>query len=516
MFRSFCESEIVGKDSASASASTAQSNDATKSVVITVDPSILQSSATSSISKGISVAIEPSPRSNGKLRVMFCGTYPIGQSNGYSRVVYYISKYLGLKDDIELTIYGFQNFQQTAGSDMRKDISSNVKLHDALATEEPRRNGFGEKEVATYLKANPQDIVIIFNDLTVTAMLVNTIMSELSPFQRKQFKLVSYIDQVYPYQKKEFISMINTHFDGVIAFTPYWRKIAREIGIRKTLPCYVFPHGFDHNIYFPIPRKLARTFFSISEDVFTILNLNRNQPRKRWDHTMMAMADVIKRYYDLVTEYNINVTKPGSEETPKDSKNQKSKKSNKHQSPPQPIKLVIGTAPAGSWEIMDVLEHELKLHGVPFEFGKECIVCIPNPQQLSDRDINILYNACDIGLNTCEGEGFGLCQIEHLAVGSPQVVQRIGGLQEFLTNDNSILVDTKLRYYIDKHRDPIGGIAEVGDPKDFADAIWKYYTDKKLLEKHSKAGRINILQHYRWSTVVDHFHNILKDMPTRL
>ena len=32
-----------------------------------------------------------------RLKVMFCGTYPIGQSNGYSRVVYYIAKFLGLK-----------------------------------------------------------------------------------------------------------------------------------------------------------------------------------------------------------------------------------------------------------------------------------------------------------------------------------------------------------------------------------------------------------------------------------
>ena len=40
------------------------------------------------------------PSKNGKKRVMLCGTYPIGASNGYSKVVYYISKYLGIYDDI--------------------------------------------------------------------------------------------------------------------------------------------------------------------------------------------------------------------------------------------------------------------------------------------------------------------------------------------------------------------------------------------------------------------------------
>ena len=33
------------------------------------------------------------PSKNEKKRIMLCGTYPIGASNGYSKVVYYISKY---------------------------------------------------------------------------------------------------------------------------------------------------------------------------------------------------------------------------------------------------------------------------------------------------------------------------------------------------------------------------------------------------------------------------------------
>jgi hypothetical protein len=98
------------------------------------------------------IRIEPSINASTKKRVMLCGTYPIGQSNGYSRVVYYISKFIGLKaaEDIQLTIYGFQNFKQTAST--RNDIPPNVILHDAMATEEPKRGGFGEKEIGFYLK----------------------------------------------------------------------------------------------------------------------------------------------------------------------------------------------------------------------------------------------------------------------------------------------------------------------------------------------------------------------------
>lgn len=427
----------------------------------------------------------PKPK-DGKFRVMLCGTYPVGQSNGYSRVVYYIAKYLGRKEDILLTIYGFQNYKQTAGMDQRNDIPPSVVLHDALATEEPKRNGFGEKEIGSYLKANPQDMVIIFNDMVITSALTHTIYKDLTPEERKSFLLVSYMDQVYPYQKKQYIDMLNAHFDAVVAFTPYWRKTARTLGLRKEIPCYVFPHGFDHNLYFPIPRRVARLYYALPEDAFIILQLNRNQPRKRLDHTMIAFADVLGRIWR------------GKQENPTKAW--------------KPIRLMIATAVQGFWDLMEVLDHELMLLGVPSSFGRECIVALSKPQQMSDRDINVLYNACDIGLNTCEGEGWGLCQSEHAAVGCPQVVPKLGGMQEFLTPQNSILIDPKWRYYIDKQRDGIGGIAEVGDPKDYADAIWKYYTNPKLVEMHGRRARKDILENFRWETMVDHFHRVLHNI----
>ena len=420
-----------------------------------------------------------------KLRVLFCGTYPIGQSNGYSRVVYYIAKYLGRhEDDLQFTVYGFQNYQQTAGSEIRKDIPSNIILHDALATEEPRRHGFGEKEIATFLRKNPQDIVIIFNDMVVTGSLVQTIVNELTPYERSKFLLVSYMDQVYPYQKKVYMDMLNTYFDAIIAFTPYWRKTVRILGLKKEIPCFVFPHGFDHELYFPIPRKIARIFFNLPDDAFVVLNLNRNQPRKRWDQTMIAFAELTAEYYKYVQ------ANPNKQV--------------------RPIRLLVGTSLDGPWDIKEVYQHELHLRGVPYSFAEHFIVALSNPQQLSDKDINILYNACDVGINTCEGEGYGLCQIEHLAVGAPQVCTKLGGLQEFLNNENSTVVDIKWKYYIDKGRDGIGGIAEVGCPIEHGQALWKYYMNPKLCDKHAKQGRKDILTHYRWETVVEYFYHLLK------
>ena len=151
----------------------------------------------------------------------------------------------------------------------------------------------------------------------------------------------------------------------------------------------------------------------------------------------------------------------------------------------------------------------MRRRNIPEDIGMKYLSTIPKPQQLSDRDINILYNACDIGLNTCEGEGFGLCQFEHLAIGCPQVAANIGGFKEFLNNNNSILVEPKWNYYIDNVRDGIGGMAEVSDPNDFADAIWKYYTNPDLIEKHGKTGKKEITENYDWGIMVNILHQII-------
>jgi len=435
--------------------------------------------------------INYSSSSSQKTRILLCGTYPIGQSNGYSRVVYYIAKHLGIEkyNDIQLTIYGFQNFRQTAGSEERNEIPSSVILHDALATENPKRGGFGEKEIGIFLRKNPQDIIIIFNDPIITSGLTQTIVQEFSNEERKKFLLVSYMDQVYPYQKPEYINIINTYFNAVITFTPYWKQMVRKLGLRKDMPCYMFPHGFDHNLYYPIPRDLARLYYNIPQNAFVILNLNRNQPRKRWDLTIMAFAEVIENYYKLLNA------------TPEEQRNTI-----------RPVRLMIGSVLDGSWSLLEILKHELMLRNVPYEFGRECIVAVSNPQQLSDRDINVMYNACDIGLNTCEGEGFGLCQLEHMGVGSPQVCLKIGGLQDFLNENNSIVIEPTVRYFIDKQRDGIGGVAEIAGSQHFATAIWKYYENPDLVKKHSKEGRKEILQHYKWNVLVEHFHNVLNDI----
>lgn len=423
-----------------------------------------------------------------KLRVMICGTHPYN-SNGYSHVVTQLAKYLGAYDDIALTVYGFQLINKNANALVRHDIPSSVVLHDAMATENPRRQGFGEKEIGGYLKEHPQDVIIIFNDMIVVSSILATLVNEFPGEERKKFRIVIYSDWVYPYQRKQFIDNMNNVVDGMIFFTPYWRDVAMKTGIRADMPTFVLPHGHDPMVHYPIPRRIARMYHALPQDAFLILILNRNQPRKRLDHAMMALALVAQKHQELIKK---NAARP-----------------EKDRKTIRPIKMVIGTAMEGSWDLVEVLQFELRLLGLDPELAKEYLVAMPRPQMMSDRDINVLYSACDIGLNCAMGEGWGLCQSQHLGVGCPQVVVNTGGHREFLSPSWSMLVEPRWNFYLERHVDGVGGRTEVGTPGDFAESVWKYFTNPALVEKHGKAGRKNMLQNYRWKQIVDYFHDMV-------
>jgi glycosyltransferase involved in cell wall biosynthesis len=418
-----------------------------------------------------------------RLRVIFCGTYPVGQTNGYAKVVYYICKYLGHYEDIDLHVWGFQNYKIVRGV-QRNDIPASVTLHDALAKEDPKRHGFGEKEFGPFLKKNRYDIVIIFNDMVVTSALTSSIVQNLTPEERKQFKLISYMDQVYPYQRPQYIQVLNEYFDAVIAFTPYWAKVARDLGVTK--PLFWFPHGFDKDLYFPVNQRLARLLFNLPEDAFIVGTTNRTQPRKALNHTLMSWAMCVERHWKKCEA-------AAASGAPK----------------PQHILLVMGSSSTAFWNMEEIWADQMRRRGVPAAEGTHYIQFLPAPQTYTDRQINILYNAFDVHVSNVLGEGFGLIAFECAGIGRGVVAPDIGGHKEFLLPSHSILVKPVMESYLDNQTDGIGGLAEISNPADIAEGLWAYYTNPKLLKKHSARAREYILTNYQWPTMVAYFHDML-------
>ncbi len=399
------------------------------------------------------------------IKVLFFATN-VRQYNGYSYAIYELACQIAKKKDIQITIYGFQNFYDNASH--VRSLPPNVYEYDAWLNENPKQQGFGFDKIVDFVKMNQPDICIVYND----AVVVSNVISQLYKVPNKTFKIAVYIDQVYLHQKKEYITFLNEKVDFVLAFTPYWETCVIEQGLK--LPTDYLQHGFNSDIHYPVPKALARRFYNIKEDELIILNLNRNQPRKRWDVCLQAFAEIVKRHLG------------------------------------EPVKLLIATATQGAWPLIDVYERELNKRGVSLSDGMKHIILIDNPQQLTDEDVNILYNIADIGINTCDGEGFGLCNFQQAAIGIPQIVPAIGGFLDFFNDENSMMINPVVNLYIDTSRDGVGGESQVCSYVHFADAIDRYIKDPELRTQHGKNARQHILKNYRWEDLGERLYSIIK------
>lgn len=406
------------------------------------------------------------PSASGRTRVAIFGTHP-KQFNGYSKVVYELVKAMTLAHPrIDLHVFGFQNFHNHPGH--RLDVPIEVTLYDAHAEENPKTAGFGVPLVKAFVERVRPDVCVVFNDM----MVLNGVLNELKDAPgRAGFKVLAYVDQVYLCQRREYVDMINRLADGAIAFTPEWRDCIQWQGL--TVPCHVLPHGFNSETYFPVPRSLVRRFYGVSDDDFLVLNLNRNQPRKRWDTCLQAFAEVV------------------------------------HRRPSAPIKLVIATELKGAWDLVELFQRELRKRGADVANGMSKIVIPGHPQMLTDQETNVLYNLADIGINTCDGEGFGLCNFEQAAIGIPQIVPRLGGFLHFFDDSRVTLVDPVTSIYVDSTRDGVGGEAQLTRSVDYADAILRYYDDAALRGKHGRAAREHIRKEFPWSKIADRFATII-------
>jgi len=214
-----------------------------------------------------------------------------------------------------------------------------------------------------------------------------------------------------------------------------------------------------------MPKELARKQLQLPNEIFMFMNLNRNQPRKRYDILIMAFVELLVKY------------------------------------PTKPLYLlaVCDKGDRGGWSLFELFQRELRLREVSLElFGNRLIITTQN-MTFKDEEINLFYNAADVGITTADGEGFGLCQFEHMGVGVPQVVPNMGGFSEFCTPDNSSLVKPTVRYYLPNGFSPVGGEANACQPHDVCLAMEEYVLNSDKRTQHGKQARATVLS-YTWAS----------------
>lgn len=395
------------------------------------------------------------------------------QTTGYSKVSYHLVQELAKQSDILLFHFGFQRFFDIAPN--YRPYPENVEVYDSAKQERenpttvPKENGFGFSQLPAYIEKVKPDVVLIYND----AGVICNFLDKLPEF--RPFKLIIYLDQVYTIQRPDLLSRIDKQADCLFAFTNFWRDILKKQGITK--PIHILRHGFEPEVFKPLNRLAMRRKHNIPENVFLMLNLNRNTPRKRYDIVVTALAELVARY------------------------------------PTKPLALlcVCDSGEQGGFPIHEIYTRELIKRGVPVEHHFNKLLITKTALNYTDDVINELYAMSDVGVTATEGEGFGLCQFEAMGVGVPQVIPDVGGFKDFCTKENSQLVKPTHHSYLPYSYSHIGGEIELVSPADLCLGIEEYLLDSELREKHGQKARETVLQ-YSWEKEVAELARVIRSL----
>lgn len=243
---------------------------------------------------------------------------------------------------------------------------------------------------ALFETENP-DIVFLFNDVACQALCLKQVRATA-----KCRKVVTYTAVDGEVVEGALLSGLDGA-DCCVFFSEFGRRQAERYIAPSRLS--TIPHGVDTSRFYPHPgsveaqfkgegrRSVRRLLFPERPDLldaFIVLNANRPWLRKRIDLTMEGFALFAR-------------DKPAN------------------------VKLFLHHPRTYDRERARILRAGRNL-GISERLLLNPIV--DGKSEVSIEELNLLYNACDVGINTAMGEGWGLVSFEHAATGAPQIIPR--------------------------------------------------------------------------------------------
>jgi glycosyltransferase involved in cell wall biosynthesis len=415
----------------------------------------------------------------GTTRILFFGTYP-NLPLGYSKISNIITNYLANQQRVRVYHLGVSNFE---GQQVERFIHPGITLIDAIKLSRRLKNSdelYGVDVIDHVIERIKPHVFIIYTDCIVTCRLFN----ELFAYRQRhpgQTRFVCYLDLVYSYQKSRYLNFIGQQADHIFVFSKYWKENMVAMGIPDS-KLSIFAHGINRSIYMRVDREEARRFMGFGKDDFVVLNTNRNSYRKAHDIGIRAFVMFLKMAdYPRGAKYFVN------------------------------LECRAGL----DYSLEDVIETECCRLGAPYDLVvNHHILSFPNEtrSKVSDQAINVLYNACDIGINTCIGEGFGLCNAEHASVDRPQVVTNVGGLRDIFAPFPIMLVDPVAVITVPNKQDDHNGDAHICKAEDFAQRIHHLYTHPEEREELGRRVGEHIRQTYDWDKLLPAFCDRVQEL----
>jgi glycosyltransferase involved in cell wall biosynthesis len=292
---------------------------------------------------------------------------------------------------------------------------------------------FGAHRIASIVRQIKPDLIWTTNDFWININLWNQV-KDLK--EEIGFKFYSY-SPIDSYGIFPETMPVTKGWDGFGVYTEFGAEEIKKAGYEGMVD--IIPHGVDRKNFFPIDKAECRKKLGVPEDVFIVFNGNRNQPRKRIDLTIKAFIRFAKDRDDARLWMNMGQKDMG-------------------------------------WDLIPLFKRVARDEG--YDPTGKLILTSPNfdvNNCLTIEQLNQVYNACDVGINTCIGEGWGLVNFEHAATGVAQVVPDHTSLREIFNGVKRIENES---WEVDRN---YGLDRAVPSADDAAYLLERYYEDRELL-----------------------------------
>jgi D-inositol-3-phosphate glycosyltransferase len=352
--------------------------------------------------------------------------------SGFARVVENIAAGVASRFDVHLIGIGYHGpVTPLRGATLHP---SNPRGGDVFAA-------FGAAELAEALDAS---CVLLVNDLWMLHSYMRTL-----PRLQGRTKIVAYVPLDGRIVSDWLLEPLEP-VDRFVAPTEFARRELSGALERLGRPGLVsrIPHAIDTGAFGPLPggRGEARGLLFADDrgwrEAFIVLNANRPLERKRIDLTIEGFALFAR-------------------------------------GKPPGVKLWLHHAHMTADE-RGLIESLIVRHGVQERVRVSELGAPP----LADEELNVVYNACEVGLNTAMGEGWGLVSFEHAATGAAQVVPDSSACSE-LWDGVAELVRTEDAGVPGFSPLAMREVSAAG----VAAALERLYSDPDLLERRSSAAR---------------------------
>jgi len=358
-------------------------------------------------------------------KILYCGDAFV--ETGFGRVAQYLLPALAKEHDVAVLAV---NYHGDPHSEAQKYRVYPAMLHGS--------DPFGSHRINEIIQREKPDLVWVTNDIWIAISLWQKAKSLQEQIPFKWF-VYTPIDSygLFPELKSQMEG-----WDGLATYTQFAEKELRLMGYDK--PIDIIGHGTDFDKFFPLDKQQCRKDLGIPADAFVVFNGNRNQPRKRIDLTIKAFIKFAKDKDDARLWLN------------------------------------MGSKDMG-WDLIPLFKRVARDEG--FDATGKLIITSPHfstENCLPVEQLNKVYNAVDIGLNTCIGEGWGLVNTEHGSVGVTQVVPDHTSLAEIFDELPRIQCNA---YETDRN---YGLERPLPDPESAAEILSYYYENRDALRKDGK------------------------------